>query len=79
MLLADAFEHIHLDEHTYHLLWAEVDRAIRRTDKRRPDRLSRRLRGLHPAEVLAVIDALERARRAPDDRVQNLRAVGLIP
>jgi hypothetical protein len=29
--------------------------------------------------VLAVIDALERARRAPDDRVQNLRAVGLIP
>ena len=65
-LILDALNGTLLDEHTYRLLWAEVDDAIRLDglDEKwgvHAGELVTRLRNLSPAECMAVIDAVERA------------------
>ena len=81
-LIVDACNGWLIEPHTAPLLWAEVDDAIRMdglAEKWGVDGASlvARLRALTPFESLAVADAAERFRLAPNDDGQ-LRRVGLV-
>lgn len=84
-LLADAMNGLMLEPHSAHLLWANIDDAVREglAEKWGVDgsALVARLRALTPFEALAVHEALEVAWHDPrhrDDLGAVLRAVGLV-
>lgn len=87
-LIMDALNGIMLDQYTFRLLWAEVADAIRMDNLDRKwnvdgESLVERLRSLHPAEMMALLDAVERAWNmigygGQMSLDEALRAVGLI-
>lgn len=83
LLLCDALNGTLLEPTTFSLLWAEVADAIQSDNLHikwkivDEEAFVRRLRGWTPGQTTAVIDAVERFWRAPNES-DRLQSVGLV-
>ncbi len=83
-LVVDALNGTIMEPHTYRLLWAEVDDAVRLDGLDRKwgvdgDALVTKLRALSPGATMAVVDAAERYwAAAARGESPTVRSVGLV-